>query len=150
MAEHTVREAEDQLRKAARYFATVLATNRRQFLACRVNGVTMVVAIDPASEKLAHALVEENLLGTGAMIHEPPVVLVPRYHEPTGEFAGRQGHNHLHVLDAAKLGRRARKSGECLCSKKRGSSEKPPEESAEMCGECARVAEEHGLTFTLA
>jgi hypothetical protein len=150
MAEHTVREAEEQLRKAARYFSTVLVNHRKQFLACNVNGVTMVVAVEPISEKLRQAIVEEHLLGVEATIHEPPVVLIPRYHEPTGEFAGRQGHNHLHVLDDVKLGRRARKSGECLCGKKRGNSEQPPEESAEMCGECTRVAEEHGLTFTLA
>jgi hypothetical protein len=146
MAEHTVREAEDQLRKAARYFAAVLADHSKQFLACRVNGVTMVVAVAPASEKLAHALVEEHLLGTGATIHEP-VVLIPRYHEPTGEFAGRTGHVHLHVLNDVKLGRRVRQSGECLCGKKRGQNERDPAGHTEMCGECVRVAGEHGLTW---
>jgi hypothetical protein len=147
MAEHTVREAEDQLRKAARYFAAVLASHRKQFLACKVDGVTMVVAIEPDAERLRRALVEDHLLGTNAEIHEPPVVLIARYHEPSGEFAGRQGHVHLHVLDDATIGRRTRKSGECLCGKKRGKNERTPEGNADMCGECVRVAEANGLTW---
>lgn len=157
MAEFTITEAQDQARKAGKYFARVLSEHGSGFLACEVDGTTLVVAVGDRGKRLQQAIEEEKLLGDATIQHDPgevtvprPVVLVPRYHRPTGEFAGREGHVHLHVLDDAKLGRRVRKSGECLCGKKRGSHEEPPEEHREMCGECVRVAEEHSLTFQLA
>jgi hypothetical protein len=150
VAEHTVREAEAQLRKAARYFSTVLGSHYKQFLAVEVDGVTMVVAIGQSGERLQQAIVDEHLLGTGATINSPQVVLIPRYHEPSGEFAGRQGNVHLHVLNDATLGRRVRKSGECLCGKKRGKNERAPDGQTAMCDECVRVAEEHELSWALA
>jgi hypothetical protein len=155
--EFTVSEAEQQLRKAATYFSTVLDTQGKQFLACKLNGVTMVVAVEGAGEILRRALVEDELLGANTKVSEPPVVLIPRYHMPSGEFAHKTGHVHLHVLNDAKIGRRVRKSGECLCGKKRGQNERSPEEAASklgtpfseanLCGECRRVAEGAGLTW---
>ena len=155
MAEHSILEAQDQARKAGKYFGRVLSEHGSGFLACEVDGTTLVVAIGEKGERLQRAVEKEKLLGEATIQHDPgevtvPVptgVLIPRYHEPTGEFAGRTGHVHLHVLDDVKLGRRVRQSGECLCGKKRGQNERDPEGHTEMCGECVRVAEEHGLTW---
>lgn len=81
--------------------------------------------------------------------------LVPRYHVPQSQVwegsAGRaHGNVHLHVTEDRKVGRRVRKKGECLCSKKHGSMERPPE-ALELerwqCTECFEVAAANDLTW---
>lgn len=79
------------------------------------------------------------------------VVLIPMYHSPPPEHAKKRGHVHLHVLNDAKLGRRERRSGECLCSKKHGSDERLVDDESrrfDMCEECVRVARENGITWS--
>lgn len=85
---------------------------------------------------------------------EPPVALEPRYHVPgsqvyPGSRGAAVGNVHLHVSADVKLGRRSRKAGECLCSKKHGSFERKPEGETKMCDECVKVAADNGLTWSL-
>jgi hypothetical protein len=168
-------EAQQQLRKSAAYFGEVLRGFGREFLAARVDGVTIIVATGDKAAVLEHWVVNSGIFGAGAHVDTPEgrvtavtpmkvwepgtstpkpageqVVLIPRYHEPGSEWKNKQGHVHLHVLNDAKIGRRMRDSGECLCSKKRGSHERAPREGErEMCAECVRVAQEAGLEWSL-
>lgn len=149
-------QAEEQLVKAAAYFGRVIREHGQRYLACRVDGVTFVAAIDDDAQKLEDAVVVGELFGKGAVMRgpkpKPLAVLIPLYHAPSDEFANKLGHVHLHVLHDAKLGRRVRKSGECLCSKKRGSRQQTPPDGVThtVCTECKHVADEFGLEWTLA
>lgn len=86
---------------------------------------------------------------------EKPVVLIPRYHVPgsqvwAGSGGKAEGNVHLHVLHDVTLGRRVRKSGQCLCSKKKGSYERAPEPTeTKMCAECVKVADANGISWSL-
>lgn len=80
----------------------------------------------------------------------PETVVIALYHEAGEEYRGKGGNVHLHVLADVKLGRRERKTGECLCSKKKGTRERTPEPNeTKMCGECVKVAKEHGLRWAM-
>lgn len=76
-----------------------------------------------------------------------------RYHVPTGQWASHStGHIHLHVLKRVDVTRALkRKAGECLCPKKRGSSERKlyPGEADRLprCERCATIATRHGITW---
>ena len=76
---------------------------------------------------------------------QPPVrrALTPRYHVPSSQtWAGSggraQGNVHLHVLKDMTLGRRVRKQGECLCSKKHGTYEREPEGETNLARSASR------------
>lgn len=155
MPDYSIAEAEEQACKTAAYFARVLREHEQQFLACRVDGASIVVAIGDLGAALERVIVEGELFGKGAVMRGPklaPVaVLIALYHAPSEEFANKPGNIHLHVLNDAVLGRRVRKSGECLCSKKRGSKQQSvPPGAFKVCVECERVAAEFGLGWTLA
>jgi hypothetical protein len=80
--------------------------------------------------------------------------LIPRYHVPgsqvyPGSRGGQVGNVHLHVTADMTLGRRKRKKGECLCSKRNGSDERPPQGETKMCEECVKVAADNGLAWSL-
>lgn len=179
MPDYSIEEAQQQAIKAGAYFAKVLKWNTRSYLATRVNGVTVVIAMDMAGEILESALTEGKLLGNDTVIHRPPEprdepetdppagkpadadsgssdgsVLECRYHIPPsqvypGSRGGHAGNVHLHVTEAMVLGRRKREKGECLCSKKNGNMERTPEGETKMCGECVTVAAANGLTWSL-
>lgn len=163
MPEYTLEEVREQARKAGVYFGKTLVEHNCTVIAVETSGVVIVVAIDQAGQRLERLVKEQKLNTPGAKkkhrvqhdIDPPPpveqeVILIPRYHEPSGEFAKKKAHVHLHVLNDAKLGRRVRKSGECLCGKKHGSKERTPQPGeTTMCAECMKVATENGLTWTL-
>lgn len=170
MVDHSVAEAEDKILKSAPYFGSVLRKAGRSngFLACNVNGTTMVVAVGTSGETLERMLLARDIFEPEdeVVIHRPPavravpdmhevheekpVVLIPRYHAPGGEFANKPGNVHLHVLHDATLGRRKRKSGECLCSKKKGSHERSPEPGeTTVCTECMKVAKDNAIEWSL-
>lgn len=73
--------------------------------------------------------------------------LVAFLHEP-GEGApkGSTGHVHFHVRSETRIGRRTRQAGEALCSKKRGSRERPVALTQGMmvCPECVQQATRGG------
>lgn len=164
-------EAREQMRKAGAYFGTVLRENGRpedKVIACRVNGVTIVIAEEPdggplerwTNEHYRHVTVEhppaEGMPSPAAPAPaEQKVVLIPRYHVPSsqvypGSRGGHEGNVHLHVLHDVKLKRRVRTSGQCLCSKKKGSNERSPEVTeTKMCPECVKVAADNGIEWSL-
>jgi hypothetical protein len=176
--EYTLDEMRDQARKAAVYFERGMeGFPDAAFISVRSGDTVVVVARREAGEKLAE-FVEEGELGTVTKgvedVHQQgrvaeglgaglqtqndggstppapslPVVLLPCFHEPSGEYRGKGGQVHLHTLSDHTFGRRVRKAGECLCSKKRGSRERTPTpDETKMCGECASVAKEHNLTW---
>jgi hypothetical protein len=87
------------------------------------------------------------------------VVVVALYHVPPSQVwdgsSGRaHGNVHLHVTEDVKLGRLARRAGECLCAKRRGSSERPlnPGEfdSTFRCERCYAVAARRGIKLPTA
>lgn len=80
--------------------------------------------------------------------------VVERYHVPNsqvwpGSRGAAHGNVHLHVLQPTTLGRMKRKAGECLCRKKRGNYERPPEvdELAARCPGCEAVALRYGIEW---
>lgn len=90
----------------------------------------------------------ETRLNTGNELDNITIVLTALYHEPGEKSYGKQGHVHLHLPVGRdfKIGRRARRGGECLCAKKRGSRERPPTaDETTMCPECVEVAAREGL-----
>ena len=109
---------------------------------------------DPAEvlPAVSRAETQSGLNDPGGSPTSPPeraVVLIPQMHESSDpQFKGK-GKIHLHVLHDAKLGRRERRSGEALCSKKHGSNERTPEDhETEMCGECVKVAADNGIAWS--
>lgn len=77
-----------------------------------------------------------------------------RYHVPgsqvwEGSRGGQRGTVHLHVLEPFESGRFKRAPGECLCPKKRGTYERPPDgiDFQYRCTRCADLAERHGLRW---
>lgn len=147
-----IEEAEDQMRKAGVYFGRVLRFYARDRLAARVDDVVIVVAQGDAANRLTE-LVEggdEPFLKHGVSV-DPESALDLRYHVPTsqtwqGSRGAAKGNVHLHVKGDVTLGRRKRKAGECLCSKKHGTYERPPDPTdTNLCPECVRVAETNGL-----
>jgi hypothetical protein len=75
-----------------------------------------------------------------------------RYHVPNSQVwersGGRaRGHVHLHVLEPFKSGRLQRATGQALCSKKRGTYERPAEEGEALCPSCVVAALRHGLAI---
>lgn len=158
MPEFTLPEAREQAIKAGRYFARVLEEQGATYLATEVAGVTLVVARDSAAEKLDQAIAD-GLFGAAGAIQRPTEAqeaavpesagdLKPLYHQPPAEFANRTGHIHLHVTRDLEIGRRKRSKGECLCSKRRGSDERPvPPEAHTFCPECVEVATRAGLSW---
>lgn len=87
---------------------------------------------------------------TETVVIPPESVVIPLYHEAGEEYRGRGGNVHLHVLADVKLGRRERKTGECLCSKRKGTRQRTPEPNeTKMCGECVKVAKEHELRWEM-
>jgi hypothetical protein len=179
VADYTLDEITDQVRKASRYFGRALAEQDRGFFAAQVDGVVLVVARNTSAEMLAEAIEQRAALGPGAVVNrdkptptptptpepEPTpeprgrelqprdlVTLIPMYHRPPPEHASKRGNVHLHTLNDAKLGRRERFSGECLCSKKHGSGEESVSDETRnftMCEECVRVARENGVEWSL-
>lgn len=85
-------------------------------------------------------------VGTGSPTSAAPSIsaqLVPRFHEPQDRGKGSL---HLHVKTDMVLGRRVRAAGQCLCSKKRGSAERPATAAdTTWCSECVKVATDNGL-----
>jgi hypothetical protein len=80
--------------------------------------------------------------------------VVALYHVPPSQVwersGGRaRGNVHLHVTEDATLGRLKRSAGECLCSKRRGSSERPLDasefHSTFRCERCYAVAARYGI-----
>jgi hypothetical protein len=106
---------------------------------------------DPVEVRPSDSRAESQaaLNGPGGSPTSPsePVLLIARYHEPQDRGTGNV---HLHALKDMKLGRRERKLGECLCSKKHGSKEIDPEGKTKMCEECVKVAAQNDLAWTLA
>lgn len=76
-----------------------------------------------------------------------------RVHVPTGQWGKHTiGNVHLHILKRADLTRSLKRmAGECLCPKKRGSSERklyPGEENRlSRCSRCAVIATRHGIPW---
>lgn len=159
MPEYTVQEAEEQVCKAGAYFGEVLERNERTFIAVNVDGTTIVVARGIDGKKLERAIKRDGLFGPDVTVNKAPkqkpapepvnVTLIPRYHAPSDEYPNSKGSVHLHVLHDVTLGRRVRKSGECLCGKKRGSRERSPDGETNMCAECVKVATDHGIAWSL-
>jgi hypothetical protein len=149
VAEYTQREASDVALQAASYFGKVLGKNEATFIAAKVDGIVFVVASGVSAGKLERALVKDALLGADTVIHMPQILLDPRYHAPSDAYPNSKGSVHLHVQRDVTLGRRVRKKGECLCQKKRGSKEQPPDGKTNMCGECVKVAAEHEIAWSL-
>jgi hypothetical protein len=103
-----------------------------------------------SSERASSASASSGTTGPAPGSDPAKPVLIAVYHAPKEEFARKGGNIHLHVLSDAKLGRRERKTGECLCQKKRGSKERVPQPGqTRMCAECVKVAEDNGLAWTL-
>lgn len=149
MAEYTVQEASDVALQAATYFGKVLTKHESGYIAAKVDGVLIVVGRGKSAEKLERALLKDALLSTDTVIHTPTTHLEPRYHAPSDAYPNTKGSVHLHVQRDVTLGRRVRKKGECLCQKKRGSNEQPPDGKTNMCGECVKVAVEHEIAWSL-
>lgn len=161
MPEFTIAEAEEQAVKAGVYFGEVLERHGEGFIAVRVGDATIVVAVGLHARRLERALTKKQALGKGVAVTIPRVPLpkpapaaldvrlVPMYHAPSDEYPNSRGSVHLHVGADVTVGRRVRKAGECLCTKKRGSRQRLPQGETNMCGECVKVAAEHGILWTL-
>jgi hypothetical protein len=103
-----------------------------------------------SSERASSASASSGTTGPAPGSDPAKPVLIAVYHAPKEEFARKGGNIHLHVLSDVKLGRRERKTGECLCQKKRGSKEQMPKPGqTRMCAECVKIAEQNGLEWTL-
>jgi hypothetical protein len=112
-----------------------------------------VAEIQAAHDAHTYELTEEAVLEQFGETFAPKV-LTPMYHVPSsqtwqGSAGAQSGNIHLHVNEDMKLGRRTRKKGECLCSKKRGTFERAPEGETKMCGECVKVATDNGFVWRL-
>lgn len=150
MAEATYSEEEmdNVALYAAGYFGKALVKHEKGYVAAKVDGVVFVAARGPKAEVLEEALLDGAMLAPDTVLHTPPIRLEPRYHAPGPEYPDK-GSVHLHVLRNVTLGRRTRKKGEALCSKKHGSHEEPPGAHRNVCNECQKVATANGLTWSL-
>jgi hypothetical protein len=170
---------EEQARKAATWFGKAVREHGQRKMAFEQDGTLIVIADGPAAQLLRILLDKEDFLPHGVSMVKPPVApvrtalseavetpkpdavkliegaLEPRYHIPgsqvyEGSRGKAKGNIHLHVTGDMTLGRRARTRGQCLCSKKNGSMERPPDpDEKKMCPECVKVAADNGLAWSL-
>lgn len=179
MPEYTLDEMRDKAEKMARYFETGMSGFGRNFVAVHSGGTVLVIATGEAGERLREVIESDGIgvatvgvedvngsgsqtSSSGSQTETQPapsesksgssdVVLIPMYHEPPPERRNKPGHIHLHALNGVTLGRRVRASGECLCGKKRGSSETTDiPDGVTPCPECVKVAADNGIAWSLA
>lgn len=115
---------------------------------------TATSASDTLPDPEPEPVLVESLAQFDETFGPPTGPLIPLYHVPgsqvwEGSRGRAAGNVHLHVTSDMQLGRRTRQKGECLCSKKHGSYERPPTGEKTMCAECVKVADDNGLSWTL-